>query len=197
MARIGPIGWFFVVILVSSLIIWRAAVLEHESNAAHTEQAAKGAAAAAQIAAAASAAEAARLFQCANGFAGIAAKAAEEIKQGNAGAAVEALSRCQDAPGAMSVDRLLAGAKTELAKQEKQRLSAAEKEKERFLASERRQKKSEGVSLGMSRDDVMASSWGRPNEVHRTTTATGTHEQWVYGGGYLYFDNGVLTAVQN
>lgn len=56
----------------------------------------------------------------------------------------------------------------------------------------------DGVRIGMSGASVLASSWGRPQSVNRTTTASGTREQWVYGAGnYLYFENGVLTAVQN
>lgn len=41
-------------------------------------------------------------------------------------------------------------------------------------------------------------SWGRPEEIHRTTTATKTREQWVYGSGnYLYIENGRVVAIQN
>ena len=55
-----------------------------------------------------------------------------------------------------------------------------------------------GVSLGMSPEEVLASSWGKPERVNRTTNAYGTSEQWVYGGrNYLYFENGVLTSIQN
>lgn len=32
---------------------------------------------------------------------------------------------------------------------------------------------------------------------NRTTNIHGTHEQWVYDGGYLYFQNGILTSIQN
>ena len=53
----------------------------------------------------------------------------------------------------------------------------------------------------MSQQDVLDSSWGRPHKVNKTTTVTGTREEWVYGEygeqGFLYFDNGVLTAIQN
>jgi hypothetical protein len=55
-----------------------------------------------------------------------------------------------------------------------------------------------GVSIGMSKDEALASSWGRPESVNRTTTKYGTREQWVYGGrNYLYFENGMLTSIQN
>ncbi len=60
-------------------------------------------------------------------------------------------------------------------------------------------KRREGVNIGMSQQDVLDSSWGRPERVNKTTTAAGTREQWVYRGyhSYLYFENGVLTAIQN
>lgn len=56
-----------------------------------------------------------------------------------------------------------------------------------------------GVKIGDKADFVInKSSWGKPKEIHRTTTSHGTHEQWVYGdGNYLYIDNGIVTAIQN
>lgn len=59
-------------------------------------------------------------------------------------------------------------------------------------------KRKQGVRVGMSKDDVLASSWGRPETVNRTTTAQGTREQWVYGGrNYLYFEGDRLVSIQN
>lgn len=58
-------------------------------------------------------------------------------------------------------------------------------------------KKSQGVSIGMSKADVLASSWGKPRKINTTTTAGRVREQWVYGGGYIYFVNGEVTAVQH
>lgn len=51
----------------------------------------------------------------------------------------------------------------------------------------------------MTKEDVLQSSWGRPESINTTTTSNGTREQWVYRGlrNYLYFENGVLTAIQN
>jgi hypothetical protein len=74
-------------------------------------------------------------------------------------------------------------------------IAAAEKQEKE---AERRQRRKEGVTLGMTEEEVLASSWGRPERVNRTTTSRGTREQWVYGiGNYLYFENGILTAIQN
>lgn len=59
------------------------------------------------------------------------------------------------------------------------------------------EKKRQGVRIGMSEQDVLDSSWGRPEKVNRTTTQRGVREQWVYHGNYLYFEDGVLTTIQN
>jgi hypothetical protein len=53
-----------------------------------------------------------------------------------------------------------------------------------------------GVSIGMTAEDVRNSSWGKPKSINETITTRGKHEQWVYGGGYLYLENGVLTSIQ-
>jgi hypothetical protein len=62
----------------------------------------------------------------------------------------------------------------------------------------RRKKRSEGVYVGMSKADVLSSSWGNPKHVNTTTTSFGSREQWVYGGrNYIYFENGYVTSIQN
>lgn len=67
-----------------------------------------------------------------------------------------------------------------------------------FAKAEKARKKKEGVRIGMSQQDVLDSSWGRPEKINRSTNSYGTREQWVYGGGnYLYFQDGVLTSFQN
>lgn len=53
------------------------------------------------------------------------------------------------------------------------------------------------VYRGMSKLQAQL-SWGEPESINRTSGSYGTHEQWVYGGNnYLYFENGVLTSIQN
>jgi hypothetical protein len=55
------------------------------------------------------------------------------------------------------------------------------------------------VRIGMTREQAIA-AWGRPRDINRTSSSYGVHEQWVYGeygSGYLYFEDGVLTTVQN
>ncbi len=56
--------------------------------------------------------------------------------------------------------------------------------------------------VGMERLELIYSQ-GSPQDVNRTTTASGTREQWVYGspingtGGYAYLDGDVVTSIQN
>ena len=59
--------------------------------------------------------------------------------------------------------------------------------------------KKPGAKIGMTADEVKnGTSWGTPKRVNRTVTSRGTREQWVYDkGNYLYFENEVLTSVQN
>lgn len=70
----------------------------------------------------------------------------------------------------------------------------AERQSKAAAAARRR---SEGVLIGMTKEEALASSWGKPRKINRTTNAYGTSEQWVYDGGYLYFDGDRLTSIQN
>lgn len=65
-------------------------------------------------------------------------------------------------------------------------------------AQRKAEARKKGVSVGMSKEQVLESSWGKPQSVNTTTTAFGVREQWVYGGrNYLYFTDGVLTSIQH
>lgn len=51
--------------------------------------------------------------------------------------------------------------------------------------------------IGMTPEEIENSTWGFPNDINKTTTEYGVHEQWVYGNGkYIYFDDGKVTAIQ-
>lgn len=51
--------------------------------------------------------------------------------------------------------------------------------------------------IDMTKEEVLASVWGKPDDVNRTITKYGIHEQWCYGNGkYIYFDDGIVTAIQ-
>ncbi len=53
------------------------------------------------------------------------------------------------------------------------------------------------VTLGMSAE-LCRASWGRPRDINRSTGSWGVHEQWCYSSGsYLYFEDGILTSIQN
>lgn len=70
-------------------------------------------------------------------------------------------------------------------------------EAKRVADADKAQRRKEGVHIGMTADEVRASSWGRPTKVNRSTYSFGVREQWVYSGGYLYFKDGVLESIQN
>lgn len=53
------------------------------------------------------------------------------------------------------------------------------------------------VCLNMTKE-MCLEAWGEPLEVNTTIVQGLVHEQWVYGWQtYLYFDNGILKAIQN
>jgi hypothetical protein len=72
-----------------------------------------------------------------------------------------------------------------------------EVERKRAEAADRGRRRTQGVSIGMSKEEVLMSQWGKPERVNARTSTRGTTEQWVYGNGhYLYFDeSGRLTSV--
>lgn len=53
------------------------------------------------------------------------------------------------------------------------------------------------VKIGMT-DEMCLDSWGEPKSRNKTILNGKISQQWVYNSGtYLYFDNGILTAIQN
>lgn len=124
--------------------------------------------------------------------------AAAHLKAGNPGNAAAAMKLCEG----LLVDAKALALVKQIDREERrlydlEMVAAAERYRKQE-AREKARKKKEGVSIGMSQQDVIDSSWGRPEHVNTTTTARGTRQQWVYGSrGYLYFDDGVLTAIQN
>ena len=54
--------------------------------------------------------------------------------------------------------------------------------------------------IGMTAEEVEKSLWGKPSHINKTTTRYGVSEQWVYRSSiksrYIYFKNGVVTAIQ-
>ena len=126
------------------------------------------------------------------------AKRNDELKKNRAGVVAE-IKRLM---GAGKWDEARAKARSydhtgdaEIAKLADRATKGAEEKNER---DQKAYLRSRGVTIGMTPSEVHASKWGKPKSVNRTTSAYGTREQWVYGGGnYLYFENGVLTSIQN
>lgn len=53
------------------------------------------------------------------------------------------------------------------------------------------------VIIGMTKS-MCIEAWGEPSDINKTSGSWGVHEQWVYGmSNYLYFENGILTSIQN
>jgi len=51
--------------------------------------------------------------------------------------------------------------------------------------------------IGMTASQVEDSTWGKPNDINKTTTQFGVNEQWVYSNDkYIYLEDGVVTAIQ-
>lgn len=52
------------------------------------------------------------------------------------------------------------------------------------------------VRIGMTKTEALL-SWGEPDDINKSSGTWGNHEQWVYPSSYLYFENGILTSIQN
>ena len=79
----------------------------------------------------------------------------------------------------------------------------AQAEKKKYRASKKWPKRvwtaidKGSVFIGMTSAQA-EESWGKPDDVNRTTSRSGVSEQWVYeSGSYLYFQDGILTTIQN
>lgn len=124
--------------------------------------------------------------KCTSGLTGVLKEAQDLVKAGDENMAAATLSPCIP----ISKDPALTDMVKKVEASRMVKVVKATKE-------EAARKKKAGVSIGMSKDDVLASSWGKPRKINTTTTARGSREQWVYDGGYLYFDGDTLTTIQN
>ena len=51
-------------------------------------------------------------------------------------------------------------------------------------------------AIGMTTDEVRASTWGEPTDISKTTTQNNISEMWSYDSKrYIFFDNGVVTSI--
>lgn len=77
------------------------------------------------------------------------------------------------------------------------RAQAEAKRKKKNIEAKAECDRKGGVSVGMTKEQVLASCWGKPQKKNITETGNGIHEQWVYGfDAYVYFDGDVVTGVQ-
>lgn len=73
--------------------------------------------------------------------------------------------------------------------------SDADKYKEKFSADNWYLILAGKVKIGMT-TEMCELSWGKPKDINQTITEGKNTEQWVYSDNYLYFDNGILSAMQ-
>ncbi|MFW1807586.1 DUF4124 domain-containing protein [Acinetobacter ursingii] len=114
--------------------------------------------------------------------------------------AMAQIYQCKTSTGQVFQDKPCAGSK-EL---ENKVRKAQSEERARKAAYERQQAEYESriePKIGMTSGQAENSTWGYPDDVNKTTTASGVHEQWVYRrmykSKYLYFQNGILTSIQD
>jgi len=129
----------------------------------------------------------------------------------DARAIFKAKQDASDAEAAGARARSEAKAQADLAELE-QRREAEKREHEEAVAREAKRAREEraasaryiaerlargGVKMGMSQQQVLASSWGEPDKRNHNITPAGDAEQWVYPHQhFLYFNNGTLTGIQ-
>lgn len=132
---------------------------------------------------------------CGAGFAALSKQANKLALDKKTDAALELVRQCADYKELSQNSRdfifaLSNSADNELAKKEYAQAL-------RNVALDKAERKKSGVRIGMTQDEVLGSSWGKPRKINRTSGVNYENEQWVYGGGYLYFQNGILTTIQN
>lgn len=71
-------------------------------------------------------------------------------------------------------------------------------ERQKKIATEKADCDRKGsVHLGMTRDQVYASCFGKPDRINTTATSRGKDEQFVYSSGtYIYLTNGIVRSWQ-
>ena len=87
-----------------------------------------------------------------------------------------------------------------LAEYAKQRTIRRKKEWEEIWAEQEKNtvRTPQKPRIGMTANEVLSTSWGKPEDVNRTTTAFSVKEQWVYGNGrYVYLTDGIVDAIQD
>ena len=74
----------------------------------------------------------------------------------------------------------------------------SERQKEYFENEEIEKAKHAEPSIGMTKEEVLNGLWGEPDKKNIDEYEWGIEEQWVYDGkGYVYFEDGIVTAIQH
>lgn len=131
-----------------------------------------------------------RLRRCTTGSATLHAEAKALMKAKDPQKAFELLAPCRNLPIDQDTTKLIAEVLTAARANDEIRIK-------KEAAAQKAERKKHGVSIGMTMQEVLDSNWGRPRTVNKTTARNYNHEQWVYDGGYLYFEDGILTTIQN
>lgn len=139
---------------------------------------------------------------CGANFSTLATKASDLVKDGNASDAFNLVKPCNlyadvKAPVKEFIQAMSSAASLESAEKLRREDAQREATAKKVDAANKAARRKEGVRIGMSKEQVLASNWGKPRKINRTSGANYEHEQWVYDGGYLYFQGGLLTTVQN
>lgn len=144
------------------------------------------------------AAEKTRRDQCISQAAQRLDTAQKDIRERRFAEALHKLNRCKDVIDTEAWRGALKEANDQAAREATIKAKQEAAAEAKRAAEEKRKKKQAGVFIGMTQQEVIDSSWGKPKRINRTTTKRGTREQWVYGhGNYLYFQDGILESVQN
>ena len=81
--------------------------------------------------------------------------------------------------------------------EERKRIEQAANDKKERI-EEARYRRSQGVEIGMTPEEVLASSWGRPRRTTKSQSSNIYTETWDYGyPNFLYFVNGQLSQIHN
>jgi len=135
-------------------------------------------------------AEAQRVKLCSDGLADLMAQARQSLRSNDPERAYGLLNPCRVGMSNDAAKSLM----TEITNAANRKTEAARLAAEK---SEKARRKKAGVSIGMTEEEVLQSSWGAPRTVNKTTRANSISAQWVYDGGYLYFENGALRTIQH
>ena len=79
---------------------------------------------------------------------------------------------------------------------DKERIKREKLERQQERAKRQQEYENNKPRIGMTREEVEKSSWGKPKDINKTTFAWGTTEQWCYSNyRYIYFTNGIVEAI--